>query len=34
MSTADLPVRRVVGGRHQIDDFVHPDERVLHDYLG
>ena len=31
---ADLPVRRVVGGRHQIVDFVLPYGRVLHDYLG
>jgi acetoacetate decarboxylase len=30
---ADLPVRRVVGGRHQIVDFVLPFGRVLHDYL-
>jgi acetoacetate decarboxylase len=30
---ADLPVRRVVGGRHQIVDFVLPYGRVLHDYL-
>jgi len=27
-------VRRVVGGRHQIVDFVLPYGRVLHDYLG
>jgi len=31
---ADLPVRRVVGGRHQIVDFVLPYGRVLYDYLG
>lgn len=30
---ADLPVRRIVGGRHQIVDFVLPYGRVLHDYL-
>ncbi len=30
---ADLPVLRVVGGRHQIVDFVLPYGRVLHDYL-
>jgi len=30
---ADLPVRRVVGARHQIVDFVLPYGRVLHDYL-
>lgn len=30
---ADLPVRRVVGGRHQIVDFTLPYGRVLHDYL-
>lgn len=30
---ADLPVKRVVGGRHQIVDFVLPYGRVLHDYL-
>ncbi len=30
---ADLPVRRVVGGRHQIVDFTLPFGRVLHDYL-
>ena len=30
---ADLPVRRIVGGRHQIVDFVLPHGRVLHDYL-
>ena len=30
---ADLPVRRVVGGRHQVVDFVLPFGRVLHDYL-
>jgi acetoacetate decarboxylase len=30
---ADLPVRRVVGGRHQIVDFILPYGRVLHDYL-
>jgi len=30
---ADLPVKRVVGGRHMIVDFVLPYGRVLHDYL-
>lgn len=30
---ADLPVKRIVGGRHQIVDFVLPYGRVLHDYL-
>jgi acetoacetate decarboxylase len=30
---ADLPVRRIVGGRHQLVDFVLPYGRVLHDYL-
>jgi acetoacetate decarboxylase len=30
---ADLPVRRILGGRHQIVDFVLPYGRVLHDYL-
>lgn len=30
---ADLPVRRMVGGRHQIVDFTLPYGRVLHDYL-
>ena len=30
---ADLPVRRVVGGRHQVVDFTLPFGRVLHDYL-
>lgn len=30
---ADLPVRRIVGGRHQIVDFSLPYGRVLHDYL-
>lgn len=30
---ADLPVRRVVGGRHQIVDFTLPYGEVLHDYL-
>ncbi len=30
---ADLPVGRIVGGRHQIVDFVLPYGRVLHDYL-
>lgn len=30
---ADLPVKRVVGGRHQVVDFVLPYGRVLHDYL-
>lgn len=30
---ADLPVKRVVGGRHQIVDLVLPYGEVLHDYL-
>ncbi|MFZ5790996.1 MAG: acetoacetate decarboxylase [Pseudomonadota bacterium] len=30
---ADLPVRRVIGGRHQIVDFTLPYGRVLYDYL-
>ncbi len=30
---ADLPVRRIVGGRHQLVDFTLPYGRVLHDYL-
>jgi len=30
---ADLPVRRIIGGRHQLVDFVLPYGRVLHDYL-
>lgn len=30
---ADLPVRRIVGGRHQIVDFTLPYGHVLHDYL-
>jgi acetoacetate decarboxylase len=30
---ADLPVKRIVGGRHQMVDFVLPYGRVLHDYL-
>lgn len=30
---ADLPVRKIVGGRHQIVDFTLPYGRVLHDYL-
>ena len=30
---ADLPVKRIVGGRHQVVDFVLPFGRVLHDYL-
>ncbi|WP_044561013.1 acetoacetate decarboxylase [Azospirillum sp. B4] len=30
---ADLPVRRIVGGRHQVVDFTLPFGRVLHDYL-
>jgi len=30
---ADLPVRRIVGGRHQIVDFSLPYGRILHDYL-
>jgi acetoacetate decarboxylase len=31
---ADLPVRRIVGGRHMIADLTLPYGRVLHDYLG
>ena len=31
---ADLPVKRIVGARHQIVDFLLPYGRVLHDYLG
>jgi acetoacetate decarboxylase len=30
---ADLPVKRVIGGRHMMVDFVLPYGRVLHDYL-
>lgn len=30
---ADLPARKIVGGRHQIVDFTVPYGRVLHDYL-
>ncbi|CAA2102292.1 putative acetoacetate decarboxylase [Methylobacterium bullatum] len=30
---ADLPVKRIVGGRHMIVDFTLPYGRVLHDYL-
>ncbi|MBM6592461.1 acetoacetate decarboxylase [Microvirga pudoricolor] len=30
---ADLPVKRIVGGRHQVVDFTLPYGRVLHDYL-
>lgn len=30
---ADLPVRRIVGGRHQLVDFTLPYGKVLHDYL-
>lgn len=30
---ADMPVRKVVGGRHLLVDFVLPYGRVLHDYL-
>ena len=30
---ADLPVRRIVGCRHQVVDFTLPFGRVLHDYL-
>ncbi len=30
---ADLPIKRIVGGRHQIVDFTLPYGRVLHDYL-
>lgn len=31
---ADLPIRRIIGGRHQVVDFTLPFGRVLHDYLG
>jgi acetoacetate decarboxylase len=30
---ADLSVNRIVGGRHQLVDFVLPYGSVLHDYL-
>jgi acetoacetate decarboxylase len=30
---ADLPVKRIVGGRNMVVDFVLPYGRVLHDYL-
>jgi acetoacetate decarboxylase len=30
---ADLPIKRIVSGRHQVVDFVLPYGRVLHDYL-
>jgi acetoacetate decarboxylase len=30
---ADLPVKRIVGGRHLLVDFLLPYGRVLHDYL-
>jgi len=30
---ADLPIKRIIGGRHQIVDFTLPYGRVLHDYL-
>lgn len=30
---ADIPVKRIVGGRHLLVDFVLPYGRVLHDYL-
>ncbi|WP_018045364.1 acetoacetate decarboxylase [Methylobacterium sp. 88A] len=30
---ADLPVKRIVGGRHMIVDFTLPYGQVLHDYL-
>jgi len=30
---ADLPVKRIVGGRHFIADLTLPWGRVLHDYL-
>ena len=30
---ADLPVRRIVGGRHFVADLTLPGGRVLHDYL-
>lgn len=30
---ADLPVKRIVGGRHQVVDFTLPYGKVLHDYL-
>ncbi|MEJ0063888.1 MAG: acetoacetate decarboxylase [Alphaproteobacteria bacterium] len=31
---AGLPVRKILGGRHQVVDFTLPYGRVLHDYLG
>jgi acetoacetate decarboxylase len=31
---ADLPVRRIVGGKHMIADLTLPYGRVLHNYLG
>jgi acetoacetate decarboxylase len=31
---ADLPVKRIVGGRNMVVDFTLPFGRVLHDYLG
>jgi len=30
---ADLPIKRIIGGRHLIADLVLPYGRVLHDYL-
>lgn len=30
---ADLPIRRIVGGCHEVVDFVLPYGHVLHDYL-
>ncbi len=30
---ADLPIKRIIGGRHMIVDFTLPYGRVLHDYL-
>lgn len=30
---ADLPIRRIVGGRHMVVDFTLPFGQVLHDYL-
>ena len=30
---ADLPVKRIIGGRNMVVDFVLPYGRVLHDYL-
>ena len=30
---ADLPIRKIIGGRHQVVDFTLPYGHVLHDYL-